>query len=212
MIRRVAVISINIILLFANISYARPISYSGGYTLMQSNNILSNSIHAHYSPTYKYSIGYRAEHFRRQNITFNGLQLNNLIKRWNLPSAQGNIYIKSGVGDMRDSTDNGLAGFTGIAADFETRKYLISYSNRYYKSDKNVLSQFQQSARIAFAPYVANYDSWHQWLILEVTHLPTSKNNKIVTTPAVRIFKGLHLTEFGLSSNKRAIFNYIIRF
>lgn len=193
-------------------SFARPISYSGGYTLMQSNNPFSNSIHAHYSPKYNYSLGYRGEYFRHQNVAFNGLQLNNLLKRWNLPSAQGNIYLKSAIGDIHKSSNNALAGFIGLATDFETRKYLISYNNRYYKSDKNIFSQFQQSARLGFAPYVVNYDNIHSWIILEITHNPTSNIDQIVTTPLIRAFKGLHLAEFGVSFNKRLTFNYIMRF
>lgn len=205
-------ILINIFIWICFSSFARPISYSGGYTLMQSNNPFSNSIHAHYSPSYKYSLGYRGEYFRHQSVAFNGLQLNNLIKRWNLPSAQGNIYFKSAIGDIYQSSNNAIAGFTGVAADFETRKYFISYQNRYYKSDKNIFSQFQQSARFGFAPYVANYNNLHSWLMIEVTHNPTSDIDQIVTTPLIRVFKGLHLAEFGISSNQRVIFNYIIRF
>ena len=36
---------------------ARPISYSGGTTLMFKSDNVSNSVYLHYSPTYKYSIG-----------------------------------------------------------------------------------------------------------------------------------------------------------
>ena len=36
---------------------ARPISYSGGSTIMYKSDNMSNSVYAHYSPTYKYSIG-----------------------------------------------------------------------------------------------------------------------------------------------------------
>lgn len=205
-------IFVNIILLLCSTVHARPISYSGGKTIMQSNNAVSSSIHVHYSPSYKYSIGYRGEYFRDQKLAFNGLQLNNLVKRWNLPSAQGNIYIKSGIGNSNKSPIDTLSGFLGVAGDFETRKYYISYRNNYLKSDKNLISQFQQSARFGFAPYVANYNNIHSWIILDITHIPTSTKEKIITTPILRVFKGLHLTEFGVSSNKRLIFNYIIRF
>ena len=36
---------------------ARPISYSGGSTLMGFSDNMMDSIYYHYSPTYKYSIG-----------------------------------------------------------------------------------------------------------------------------------------------------------
>ena len=36
---------------------ARPISYSGGSTLMMESNDMQDSAYYHYSPTYKYSLG-----------------------------------------------------------------------------------------------------------------------------------------------------------
>ena len=39
---------------------ARPISYSGGSTVMLKSDNMSKSIYYHYSPTYKYSIGIEA--------------------------------------------------------------------------------------------------------------------------------------------------------
>ncbi len=191
---------------------ARPISYSGGTTLMQMNGPIKNTLHLHYSPTYKYSIGYRAEYYRKDNITLNGLQLNNLIKRWNLPAAQGNLYLKSSTGHAHQNNNDELYGFTGIAGDFETRKYFISYENRYYKSSENILSQFEQSARIGIAPYIANYGNLHSWLMLDISHSPEFENDEIIITPLVRMFKGAYLTEFGVSSNKRFLFNFIVRF
>jgi len=193
-------------------SFARPISYSGGTTIMQNNGAIKNSIHAHYSPSYKYSVGYKGEYFRKDKIKLNGVQLNNLLKRWNLPAAQGNIYLKSNIGNVNQSKQNELYGFTGIAGDFETRKYFISYENRYYKSDGNILNHFEQSAKIGIAPYVANYGNIHSWLMLQISHQPKFKGDKIITTPLIRLFKGSHLAEFGVSSNKKFLFNFITRF
>ena len=39
---------------------ARPISYSGGSTLMAFSDNIKDSLYYHYSPTYKYSIGIEA--------------------------------------------------------------------------------------------------------------------------------------------------------
>ena len=192
--------------------FARPVSYSGGKTIMHNNDAIKNSLHLHYSPTYKYSIGYKMEYFRRNETFLNGLQLNNLLKRWNLRGSQGNLYLKTSIGTANKSKEDELYGFAGIAGDFETRKYFISYENRYYKSDGDIISQFQQNARIGIAPYIANYGNIHSWLMLQISHNPKFKKDKIITTPLVRFFKGVNLLEFGVSSNKRFLFNFITRF
>ncbi len=191
---------------------ARPISYSGGSTIMAMSGPIKSSIHAHYSPTYKYSVGYKAEYLRRSQIALNGAQLNNLLKRWNLPAAQGNLYLKSSIGNANKSGEDEAYGFVGVAGDFETRKYFVSYENRYYKSDGGILSQFEQSARVGVAPYVAEYGNLHTWLMLQVDHVPKFKGDEVIATPLVRLFKGLHMAEFGVSTNKRFMLNFIARF
>lgn len=192
---------------------ARPISYSGGTTVMQSNDAIMNSIHVHYSPSYKYSIGYKGENWRVDDITANSIQLNNLVKRWNMPAAQGNIYLKTNFGNAHKSSENEVFGAAGIMADFETRKYFISYENGYQESSGNMLSMFYQKARIGIAPYVADYGNLHSWLMLQVQHQPKyNGSEQIITTPLIRVFKGMYLAEFGVSSNKRFLFNIVARF
>ena len=208
----IALSSLFLLIIAFNNAIARPVSYSGGTTVMQKNGAIKNSIHIHYSPTYKYSIGYKAEYYRRNQTALNGVQLNNLIKRWNMPAAQGNIYLKSSIGNAQKSGEDELYGFAGIAGDFETRKYFISYENRYYKSDGNIIGQFEQWARVGVAPYVANYGNIHTWLMLQVSHQPEFEGDEVIVTPLVRFFKGPHLAEFGFSSNERILFNFIARF
>lgn len=204
---------LTLLLLFINIqAQARPISYSGGSTIMQNNGPIKNSLHIHYSPSYRYSVGYRGEYYRKSDISLNSLQLNNLVKRWNLPAAQGNFYIKSAIGNAHKSGQDEVYGFSGIAGDFETRRYFISYENRYYKSDGDIIGHFEQSARIGIAPYVANYGNWHSWLMLQVNHVPEFEGDELTFTPLIRVFKNTYLAEFGVSSNKRVLFNFIKRF
>ena len=193
-------------------AFARPVSYSGGTTVMQRNDSIRNLLHVHYSPTYKYSVGYKGEYLRNSKIHLNGLQLNNLLKRWNLPAAQGNIYLKSSIGNAKKLENNELYAFTGVAGDFETRRYFVSYNNMYYKSDGNIISQFEQSARVGIAPYVADYGNIHTWLMLQVTHTPELEGDEIIVTPLLRLFKGSNLAELGVSFDKKILFNFIKRF
>ncbi|HCX12168.1 MAG TPA: hypothetical protein DHU81_17915, partial [Hyphomonas sp.] len=81
----------------APMAEARPVSYPGGWTVMQMNNGDSSSLHAHYSPTASDSIGFYAERNWAEDVQFTGLQYNRLLKRWNGPSSQANTYFKLGV-------------------------------------------------------------------------------------------------------------------
>ena len=199
-------------LLFLSHSYARPISYSGGTTIMQSNNDIKNSLHIHYSPSYKYSLGYKFEYHKNKHITLNAIQLNNLINRWNMQEAQANIYLKSAMGNAHKSANNNFFTFTGIAADFETRKYFVSYANRYYASKNDLINYFEQQMRIGIAPYVANYGKIHSWLMLEFSEQNDNKYKKQTISSLIRVFKQNHLFELGYNSRKKILFNFITRF
>lgn len=200
---------------FATHVYARPVSYPGGWTLMQMNDRDAHSVHMHYSPTARYSVGYKGEYWRDEDWQFHGVQVNYLGKRWNAPASQANFYIKSGAGVAysdygRFDNHTQAAAFAGIALDWEDRRYFTSYENRAtYAGD--IASFFTQKARVGIAPYVGDYGDLHTWLMLQVDHHP-SKDDSITVTPLVRFFKGEYLAEAGISDNGDILLNGIIRF
>lgn len=65
---------------------------------MTMNDGDKNSVHVHYSPTAKTSIGYKFEYWPDKELNLHALQINKLLKRWNKTESQANFYIKSGVG------------------------------------------------------------------------------------------------------------------
>ena len=194
---------------------ARPVSYPGGWTSMLMNNGDMNSLHIHYSPSAKYSVGVRSAYHRDDDYWHNTLQVNNLLKRWNNKDSQANIYLKSGVGvaysdaeEFDGKTEPAL--FTGIASDWEDRRFFISYENRYIEAG-DIDDHFMQSARVGVAPYIGDYGDLHTWLMLEFEHEPEANDNFTVT-PLVRLFKGVHLMEAGISNHGGVLFNYVIRY
>lgn len=194
---------------------ARPVSYPGGITAMTMNSGSANTLHLHYSPSAKYSVGYKGEYWRSGDYTIQAVQVNNLLKRWNNPDSQANVYLKSGAGiaysdkgDFDGETEP--AFYTGIAMDWEDRRYFTSYENRYTEAG-DIDDFYMQSARVGVAPYVGEYGDLHTWLMLHVEHVPEAKE-KVSVTPLVRLFKGVHLAEFGMSNQGDVTFNYVIRY
>jgi hypothetical protein len=194
---------------------ARPVSYPGGWTVMQMNDAYSNSLHIHNSPTAKYSVGYKVEYFRDGGWQFHAVQVNNLLHRWNQPDSQANLYLKSAVGvaySDQSTFDNKseAAGFTGIASDWENRRFFTSYENRgIYAGD--IGKEFSQKARVGVAPYIGDYGDVHTWFMLQVDHAP-SATDKVTATPLVRLFKGADLLEAGVNNKGKILFNFIHRF
>ncbi len=194
---------------------ARPVSYPGGVTGMIMNNGEVNSLHIHYSPTAYTSLGYKGEYWREDEYAINAIQMNNLLKRSNQPNSQANLYLKTGLGTVYSNKDalrnkTGLAAYSGIAADWEDRRYFISYENRYTHAG-SIDNAFMQSARIGITPYIGEYGDLHTWLMLQIDHKPEAKDH-VTITPLIRLFKDVHLAEFGMNNNGQLLFNYVIRY
>jgi len=196
-------------------AHSRPVSYTGGTTVMQRNNSESHSLHIHYSPSIRYSIGYKGEYWRDNKSQFHGVQFNVLAKRWNAPAAQANIYLKTGIGRVfsdQHALDNTHqnAAFTGIALDWENRRYFTAYENRGYYAG-HIDKFFSQKIRLGIAPYIGDYGDLHTWLMLQVEHNP-KHDDPITITPLVRLFKGVVLAELGIDENRKALLNLVIRY
>lgn len=191
---------------------ARPVSYAGGWTAMQENNGMYSSLHVHYSPTATDSIGLYVEQNRDMDQTFAGLQYNRLVKRWNAPQSQGNLYLKLGAGaaDPFGSADAEFGSFAGLAADWETRRLFVSYDVRArdFGQDESV----SHAARVGLAPYVAEFGELHTWAMVQVENNPEA-DNPVTVTPLLRLFKGPLLVEAGYTlEEEEFLLNWTWRF
>ena len=192
---------------------ARPVSYPSGWTVMQKNNGDYSSLHVHYSPTFTDSIGLYTERNWQADWQFTGVQYNRLVKRWNQRDSQANLYFKAGAGQadpFGDGADVEAAGFVGVAADWETRRWFVSYEGRAY--DLGFTQDARQSARIGVAPYIGDYGDLHTWLMLQVDNRPEADTPTVVT-PLVRFFYDVQLLEIGYTpETEELLLNWIVRF
>jgi hypothetical protein len=202
------------VLLLPALVVARPVSYPGGYTIMQKHNADFTSLHAHYSPTARYSIGMRSEYWRTGDHWLTSVAVNNLLKRWNLPEAQANLYLQSGIGvaysDSGERDPSEPLGYTGLSSDWENRRFFFQYRFRLIEAGYIDRRAFQQG-RVGVAPYVGDYGDLHTWIMLQVDHMPGT-DETIRLTPLIRFFKDVYMWEVGVSNRGDVLFNSTIRF
>lgn len=193
---------------------ARPISYPGGWTVMQRNTGDASSAHAHYSPTFKDSIGIYAERNWTEDKDYVGVQYNRLLKRWNAVGSQANIYAKTSLGLSQDFVGKNpqLAGFVGVAADWETRRWFTSYEAGATQWGQNETTIFQQTARLGVAPYIGDYGDLHTWLMVEFEN-NAQADDALTVTPILRLFYDVQLLELGYTpQTEEFTVNWIVRF
>ncbi len=197
---------------------ARPVSYPGGWTALWFTDAIGDALWLHYSPTARYSVGFRAERNRDSDFVFYGGQYTRLLKRWNAPGSQANLYLNTGAGfafdtEGDDFTPRGSAlgsGFLGVQADWETRRWFASYDVRHLVIDGRP-DQFVQKLRLGVAPYIAEVGDWHLWFMVEGAHRDENED-RFSVTPLLRLFKGPLLLEGGVSDRGEFLFNAIYRF
>lgn len=194
---------------------ARPVSYPGGWALMSMNDGGTNRLHLLYTLTPRLAIGYNGEYWRDDDHQIHAVQVNNLLKRWNNFDSQGNLYLKSGVGAAYGKS-NGYedkwrpALYTGLAADWEDRRYFMSYENRVIEAG-DIQNDFRQSVQVGITPYIGEYGDLHTWLMLKTEHTPEARDHFTIT-PMVRLFKGDGLVEAGVSNHGDIMFNLTYRY
>ena len=152
--------------------HAHPTSFEGGFSFMSEMSKKEQEFSMIYSP--KYWLGMGAV-FARSPEKFNLItsQIGWLVKRWNLPEAQGNIYLLGGIGYgiLTQNTEQEISGGMyrlGIQLDYETRR-IYSFTryveHRFFEDNKLVNDQF--SAALGFAPYLGEFDELNSWVIFK---------------------------------------------
>lgn len=199
---------------------AKPVSYVGGTMLMQENDISQRTVGVDYTIAPNMAVAFHAqEHTRGAPFVMLGPQINLLLKRWNLPDGQGNIFTMTGAGATIDRGDMRPAVWTGVLADYETRRIFLSYEGRLMYA-KDVEKSAWQRARVGFAPYLGNYDDINTWLMVQVDrydekHLSGhhfSTLPKTDATPLVRLMYKTFMMEGGVSLHGKFMFNWIMQF
>ena len=170
---------------------ARPISYSGGSTVMSNTDNMRDTFYYHYSPTYKYSLGLEAVKDNYFKTDFSYFRLTYLLNRKNTRYSQRNLYFQSGV------SSKGLKNnFIGVHGDWETRRWLIGFG--YKKVSNDIIKYDDKFLQLGVAPYLGEYGDFHTWVMVK------SKKNDLLeswsTFPVLKFFKGNFLIEFGYNN------------
>ena len=182
---------------------ARPISYSGGSTVMSNTDNMRDTFYYHYSPTYKYSLGLEAVKDDYFNTDFSYFRLTYLLNRKNTRYSQRNLYFQSGV------SSKGLNNnFIGVHGDWETRRWFLGFG--YKKVSKDIIEYDDKFLQLGVAPYLGEYGDFHTWIMVK------SKKNDLLeswsTFPVLKFFKGNFLIEFGYNNKTEWDSHVVYRF
>lgn len=134
-----------------------------------------------------------------------------LVRRWNLPNAQANIWFVGGLGALRGSGFGGnkFAYTPGLQVDYETTRIHFAAAARLYRASG--INHDFASVRGGFSFYEAEYDETQPWLLLEARRM-RELSDKMEITPMLRLVNRRFFIEAGVSNNRDLRFNFMYIF
>jgi hypothetical protein len=196
---------------------AKPIAFADGTTVMAEYGAgTMREIQIFYAPRFDYSVGGGHVDFasdedgKTEHITY--ARLNWLAHRWNLDSAQANIFAWGGLGSASGNSFHGssFTGNAGAQADYETRRIYASLKTDLQKSSE--FSNRVDTLQLGLAPYKHDYGGIATWFLFQARHYTDNLHAGIETAALLRLFKGSAWIEAGVTNGGKlqamAMFNF----
>jgi hypothetical protein len=176
------------------VAEAKPIAFSHGTTVMAEYGAgTMKEAQAFYAPKYFFSLGggyleleSDIDH-RRREITY--ARGNYLVKRWNMESAQANVFVWGGAGQayVSESNTHSFSWNAGAQVDYETRRIYSSLKTDLHRSDE--FSHRIDTLQLGLAPYEHDVDTLATWFVVQGRNYTGGIHDGIEWALLLRLFK-----------------------
>ncbi len=180
MMQRVSRSSLPVGCLASAATVARPVSYTGGWTVVEESDRQSSSALVHYSPVSNYVTGAQDGDQSGCRLRHFSVHPTVLAKRWFGADYQGNLYFHGGVGlasgiNQQPGIEIIWRFYGGVMADWETRTLFVGYRNRYLDAGELCQPIHRRRSEPALLPIEGDSGDLHTWLMLEIDHRPLTQ-------------------------------------
>jgi hypothetical protein len=168
-----------------------------------------------YALTPRDAVGISSVYMRSDSGTHNRLlneaTYTRLLRRWNMPDAQANIWFIGGAGTVTGNSFSGarFMASPGIQVDYETTRVYASALARLYRGEG--LNHDFVSARLGFSFFEADYDQVQPWIVLEVRRM-RGLSERTEITPMLRLIHQRYFVEFGVNNSSQVRMNFMYIF
>lgn len=211
-------------------AHARPIVLADGFTAMGEYGAgTMTEVQGFYAPSFRYSMGFGHlalnSHVNQSagagsghshggpvaanqstlthDITY--VRLNYLPKRWNFESAQANVIVWGGAGqlNMFKDDDNQFTWNVGGQIDYETRRVYASIRTDLYEA--STFNHRLDTVQLGVAPYEHDYDTLAVWLVVQARQYSgVALHEGTEVSALLRLFKRKTWIEAGVTQDGRA--------
>ncbi len=201
------------LLLLGQAAFSHPVAFKGAWSFMAFNqpDMLDWQVLYSFERNFSLGVDFVREEMSGRERYFLIPRISWLVQRWNGKEYQANIYVYGGVGGTTRDSRTKLAGEGSLEADYETRKYYVSGKSTWMgASEQESLVSYQ--LRAGFAPYLADFDGIHSWLIAQVQYYPNASTENLRVGPVLRVFYRNVLWEMGVSARGTWNLNLMVHF
>ena len=199
------------------LAIGKPIAFANGTTVMIEYGAgTMQEAQIFYAPQYDYSVGGGHVEFdsdiTTETVRITYARLNYLLHRWNLESAQANVYVWGGAGAATGNTFTGteFAFNAGGQADYETRRIYASLKTDLQKA--NAFSIRVDTLQLGIAPYEHDYNQIATWFVVQARQYTDHIHHGTEVAALLRLFKGGAWIEAGVTNGGKlqamAMFNF----
>jgi hypothetical protein len=185
---------------------AKPIAFAHGTTVMAEYGAgTMTELQAFYAPSYRYSFG--GGHLaldgelddRTRDITY--LRVNYLPKRWNLPSAQANVFVWGGIGRASAGDDGSdlTTWNAGGQIDYETRRVYASLRTDHHES--SAFSHRIDTLQLGLAAYPHETNGLAVWFVVQAREMTGGLTDGTEVAALLRLFRRNAWVEAGLTQD-----------
>ncbi|MBA3580883.1 MAG: hypothetical protein H0W44_00355 [Gammaproteobacteria bacterium] len=199
----------------SNISYAGPMGFKESAMSMGDFSPNWQEAFVNYALTSRDAAGVEVVAMQSddQRLEREAVQLTytRLLKRWNLPHAQANVWLVGGIGALEGNDFSGTRFLytPGIQLDYETTRIYLASAFRAYRAED--IDHDYASARAGFSFYEVDYDEVQPWFIVEARRMQ-GLSEEAEVTPMLRLIHNRYFVEAGVSNMKQARFNFMYIF
>ncbi|MDP2247579.1 MAG: hypothetical protein Q8J65_05560 [Nitrosomonadales bacterium] len=155
---------------------------------------------ANYSPVVGHAYGVEFMRMRDKDgmtSTISALNYTGLIKRWNMPGAQANLWFTGGIGESHGDDQSGFAYTPSVQFDWETKRlYFLAKARMVRAPGMNFDSATMQAG---FSFYETSFDETQPWFVLE-TRTMNNMDPAFQVTPMLRFINKNYFLEVGVTN------------
>lgn len=199
----------------ASALHAAPMGFQGSWMAMGDVSPNWQELWGNYALTARDALGAGVVRMRSDDKTrrrdLAELTYTRLIRRWNLPHAQANLWFLGGIGEVRgDGLQGGRFAYApGLAIDYETTRVFLGATGRLYRA-RDVRHDYA-AVRAGFSFFEAEYDEMQPWFIVEARRM-RELSDAIEVTPMLRLITKSYFIEAGVNTSRQIRFNFMYIF